>query len=135
MVTVIPISSHQDTVGPMCRSVADAAAVLTVIAGRDPRDNCTLAQPPHVPDFSKALDKGALKGARLGVPRLFQGTDPSILAAFNTSLEVIKGFAATSGATIFLDCYTSIMLRSGSCRISGRYRDQGECERDNSPHH
>ncbi|KLO18977.1 amidase signature enzyme [Schizopora paradoxa] len=92
---VVPISSHQDTVGPIVRSVADAAAILTVIAGRDPLDNFTLAQPEPVPDFSKALNPFALKGARLGIPRSFQGSDPNIIAAFNASVEIIKSLGAT----------------------------------------
>jgi len=40
-----------------------------VIAGPDPNDNFTLAQPLPVPDFTKALDKNSLKGKRIGVPR------------------------------------------------------------------
>ncbi|KAH9925030.1 amidase signature enzyme [Epithele typhae] len=93
---VIPISEHQDTVGPMCRSVTDAAMVLSVIAGRDPRDNFTLAQPPIVPDYTKALDKNALKGARLGVLRQFlANVDPVIVAAFNSSLVTMKKLGAT----------------------------------------
>ena len=92
---VIPISSHQDTVGPMCRNVADAATILSVIAGRDPLDNVTLAQPEHVPDFTKALNRNALNGVRLGVPRLFLPPDANIVAAFNASLEIIKGLGAT----------------------------------------
>ncbi|KAF8575673.1 amidase signature enzyme [Ramaria rubella] len=92
---VIPISSHQDTVGPMCRSVADAATILSVIAGPDPLDNFTLVQPKPVPDFTKALNPNALKGVRLGVPRLFQGDDENIIAAFNASLEVLKELGAT----------------------------------------
>ncbi|KAG1888412.1 amidase signature domain-containing protein [Suillus subluteus] len=66
---VIPISSHQDTTGPMCRSVTDAALLLSVIAGPDPRDAATLQQPGILPDYMKALDLNALKGKRLGVPR------------------------------------------------------------------
>ncbi|KAA1474556.1 amidase signature enzyme [Dentipellis sp. KUC8613] len=92
---VIPISVHQDTVGPMARSVADAAAILTVISGRDPLDNFTFAQPPVVPDFSKALKPNGLKGVRLGVPRLFQGSNQNIIAAFNASIEIIRGLGAT----------------------------------------
>ena len=53
----------------MVRSVSDAAIVLSIIAGPDPKDNFTLAQPLPVPDFTKALDKNALKGKRIGVPR------------------------------------------------------------------
>ncbi|KAF9442738.1 amidase signature enzyme, partial [Macrolepiota fuliginosa MF-IS2] len=66
---VIPISEHQDTVGPMTRSMTDAAIVLSVIAGKDPNDNFTLAQPDVVPDYTKALNKNALRGKRIGVPR------------------------------------------------------------------
>ncbi|KAF8575027.1 amidase signature enzyme [Ramaria rubella] len=92
---VIPLSSHQDSVGPMCRSVADAATILSVIAGPDPLDNFTLVQPKPVPDFTRALNPNALKGVRLGVPRLFQGDDENIIAAFNASLEVLKELGAT----------------------------------------
>ncbi|KAH8097013.1 amidase signature enzyme [Cristinia sonorae] len=93
---VIPISEHQDTVGPMTRSVADAAAILSVIAGKDPRDNFTLAQPRVVPDFTKALNKQALRGARLGVPRaLFARSNRNIVAAFNASLDTFRRLGAT----------------------------------------
>jgi amidase len=79
----------------MARSVADAAAILTVIAGRDPLDNFTLAQPAAVPDFRKALVPNGLKGVRLGVPRLFFLEDQNIEAAFNATLDVIRGLGAT----------------------------------------
>ncbi|TBU57899.1 amidase signature enzyme [Dichomitus squalens] len=93
---VIPISVHQDTVGPMARSVTDAAIVLSAIAGRDPRDNFTFAQPPIVPDFTKALNADGLKGVRLGVPRkLFSRTNSNVVAAFNASLDTIRGLGAT----------------------------------------
>ncbi|KAH9942367.1 amidase signature enzyme [Epithele typhae] len=93
---VVPISSHQDTIGPMARSVADAAVVLGAIAGRDPRDNFTLAQPAVVPDFTKALNADALKGVRLGVPRmLFAHSNSVVVAAFNATLDVIRGLGAT----------------------------------------
>ncbi|OJT03693.1 hypothetical protein TRAPUB_5721 [Trametes pubescens] len=93
---VVPISQHQDTVGPMARSVADAAAILSVIAGRDPRDNFTLAQPLVVPDYTKALKPNGLKGVRLGVPRkFFTRTNTNIVAAFNASLETIRNLGAT----------------------------------------
>ncbi|KAI0649775.1 amidase signature enzyme [Trametes meyenii] len=93
---VIPISSHQDTVGPMARSVADAAAILSVIAGRDPRDNFTLAQPPTVPDYTKALNASALRGARVGVPRKFVALlDDARVAAFNASLDTLRAQGAT----------------------------------------
>lgn len=92
---VIPISEHQDTVGPMARSVADAATILSVIAGRDPLDNFTFAQPPIVPDYTKALNPNALKGVRLGVARQFAGRSATVLAAFNASVDIIRGLGAT----------------------------------------
>ncbi|KAI0357737.1 amidase signature enzyme [Trametes cingulata] len=93
---VVPISVHQDTIGPMARSVADAATVLSVIAGRDPRDNFTLAQPPVVPDYTKALKPDGLKGVRLGVPRkFFTRVNVNIVAAFNASLDTIRALGAT----------------------------------------
>ncbi|KAI0767645.1 amidase signature enzyme [Fomes fomentarius] len=93
---VIPISSHQDTIGPMTRSVADAAIILSAIAGPDPRDNFTLAQPAIVPDFTDALKADALKGVRLGVPRrLFARSNSNIVAAFDAALDTIRGLGAT----------------------------------------
>ncbi|KAK0205143.1 amidase signature enzyme [Desarmillaria ectypa] len=98
---VIPISSHQDTVGPITRSVADAAIVLSIIAGKDPDDNFTLAQPSIVPDYTRALRKGALAGKRIGVPRKvflnpsLSGLDQPVLNAFEAALETIKLLGAT----------------------------------------
>jgi amidase len=67
---IIPISHTQDTAGPLCRTVADAAALLTVMAGSDPRDSATASSAGHVePDYTKFLDPAGLKGARIGVAR------------------------------------------------------------------
>ncbi|EMD38861.1 hypothetical protein CERSUDRAFT_112583 [Gelatoporia subvermispora B] len=98
---VVPISEHQDTVGPLVRSMADAAIVLSIIAGVDPNDNFTSAQPSPVPDFTKALNKDALKGKRIGVPRAvflndtITGNDPSIGQAFEEALNTIRSLGAT----------------------------------------
>jgi amidase len=70
---VIPISADQDTPGPMARSVADAATLLGVLEGdpdpRDPATRACTAPPRH--DYTAFLRAGALKGARIGVPRAF----------------------------------------------------------------
>lgn len=85
----------------MTRSVADAAAVLSVIAGKDPNDNFTLAQPATVPDFTKALNKNALKGKRIGVPRRvflndsITGNDPFVGSTFEAALDIIRSLGAT----------------------------------------
>ncbi|HEY7859990.1 MAG TPA: amidase [Gemmatimonadaceae bacterium] len=67
---IIPISATQDTAGPIARTVTDAAIVLGAIAGADPRDKATtVSGAKHGRDYTAALEAGALKGARIGVPR------------------------------------------------------------------
>jgi len=67
---IIPISSSQDTAGPMARCVADAAALLNAMTGVDPRDTATAASAGKAPrDYTQLLDVKALRGARLGVAR------------------------------------------------------------------
>ncbi|TFK55207.1 amidase signature enzyme [Heliocybe sulcata] len=98
---VIPITAHQDTVGPLTRSVSDAAAVLSVISGPDPNDNYTLAQPSVVPSYLEALNASALQGARLGVPRTvfldpsYYKIDDTVLDAYAAALETLKSLGAT----------------------------------------
>ena len=67
---VIPIAHSQDTVGPMARSVADAAAVLGAIVGHDPRDPVTAEAAPHAhSNYTQFLDPEGLRGARIGIAR------------------------------------------------------------------
>ncbi|KAJ1303839.1 hypothetical protein OPQ81_008260 [Rhizoctonia solani] len=93
---VIPMSTHQDTVGPITRSVADAAVILSIIAGRDERDNFTSAAPASVPDYTRFLDPHAIEGKRFGVPRkVFMNetltkTHPSVNVEFEKALERIR---------------------------------------------
>src|SRR5436190_12337367 len=70
---ILPIAHSQDTAGPMTRTVRDAAILLNVLAGLDPRDPATLAQ-QRPSDYTAGLDTDALKGARIGVPS--DPTDP-----------------------------------------------------------
>jgi len=90
---VIPISSTQDTVGPMCRSVADAALLLRIIAGKDKDDEATDGQ-PEVPDYMEALDKDALVGKRLGVPRKLINDDSPMKGEFDKALDVLRSLGA-----------------------------------------
>lgn len=98
---MIPISEHQDTVGPITRSMTDAAIVLSIIAGKDTNDNFTLAQPSTVPDFTKALNVNALNGKRIGVPRRvflndsITGNDPFVNVVFEQALNTIRSLGAT----------------------------------------
>lgn len=63
---IIPISHSQDTAGPMCRTVADAAVLLGALTGVDPRDSATEASRGRaLSDYRQALDANALRGARI----------------------------------------------------------------------
>lgn len=64
---VIPISASQDTAGPMTRTVADAALLLSAIAGSDPADPATAEADKHKTDFTAGLANASLKGVRIGV--------------------------------------------------------------------
>ncbi len=97
---VVPISEHQDTVGPMARTIKDAAYLLAAIAGKDPYDNYTSAIPFNkTPDYVGACQENALKGKRIGVPR-------NVLSIANDTMPIIDGFNAAikiiqdAGATI-----------------------------------
>jgi amidase len=71
---VIPITADHDTAGPMARTVADAAALFGALesASPDPNDPATTTcTPPPGRDYTKFLRTGALRGARIGIPRAF----------------------------------------------------------------
>src|SRR5438105_880979 len=71
---VIPITADHDTAGPMARTVADAAILLGALEGAapDPHDSATTAcAAPPGRDYTKFLKPGALKGARIGIPRAY----------------------------------------------------------------
>ena len=97
---VIPISLRQDTVGPIARTVRDAAYLLTAIAGKDKFDNWTSAQLfKEAPDYVKACKHTSLHGARVGVPRnginyFLDNTTAPIMAAFEDALRTIRAAGA-----------------------------------------
>lgn len=96
---VIPISEHQDTVGPMARTVKDAAYILQAIAGADTHDNYTSAIPNNgtIPDYVARCRPGALKGKRIGVAWnvLDTGIDEPVLDAFHEAISQIASLGAT----------------------------------------
>lgn len=92
---IIPIAASQDTAGPMARTVADAAALLTVLAGYDPDDPATAPlreRPP--PDYSRFLDAAGLKGARIGVMRHFAGFHEEVDTLFESALAALRSCGA-----------------------------------------
>jgi amidase len=66
---IVPIAASQDTAGPITRTVADAAALLTALSSVDPQDAATIHNPLAGHDFTTALHPDALRGARIGVVR------------------------------------------------------------------
>lgn len=93
---VIPIAHSQDTAGPMARAVADAAALLSVLAGSDPADSATQDADRHARDFTQGLHTGALKGKRLGVVRSqFAAAGEWVAPVVEVQLKVLQAQGAT----------------------------------------
>ncbi len=93
---IIPIAHSQDTAGPMARSVADAAALLTAMAASDPRDDATRDASAKAVDYTAYLDGGGLNGMRLGVVRAnFGGRNDLVSAVIEDALKVLKAWGAT----------------------------------------
>jgi amidase len=88
---IIPISATQDTAGPMCRSVTDAALVLAAIQGADPRDAATRAIGTHaVADYAPMLTPDGLKGVRLGVVHKGFGLPSSVDPILAEAIAALK---------------------------------------------
>jgi amidase len=92
---VIPISASQDTAGPMARTVADAATLLSAMTGVDPRDAATSASRAHIAkDYLQFLDPAGLKGARIGVARKSFGLAPPVEKVLKAALDEMKSQGA-----------------------------------------
>ena len=93
---IIPIAHSQDTAGPMARTVTDAAILLGVLAAGDLRDVATATRrvAPNV-DYTRFLDAGGLKGARIGVARKrYTGYNTHADAALEQALRAMSDFGA-----------------------------------------
>ncbi len=87
---VIPIAHSQDTVGPMARTVWDAAVLLGALVGEDSRDPATRGSSAHAHnDYTRFLGPG-LEGARLGVPRKLYGFHPAVDRLMEDALAEMK---------------------------------------------
>jgi amidase len=95
---IIPLFAHNDVGGPMARSVADAAALLTVLAGPDPADPITALAADHPPvDYAQSLDRHGLRGAHIAVYREYFNTpktDPEIKSLTEAAIKTLEGEGA-----------------------------------------
>ena len=92
---IIPISHSQDTAGPICRTVADAAALLGALAGVDPDDAATQAPSRKASaDYTKFLDRGGLRGARIGVVRKLFDFSEKLAPVMKAALDAMKSEGA-----------------------------------------
>jgi amidase len=93
---IIPISHTQDTAGPMCRTVRDAALLLGAIVGGDVDDKATVSSDgKFFKDYTQFLNADGLKGARLGVLRKAFGFNPAVDKLMEAALEVMRKQGAT----------------------------------------
>jgi amidase len=93
---IIPIAHSQDIAGPMTRTVTDAAILLSAMTGTDPRDTITAQSREKVhADYTRFLDAGGLKGARIGVARKrVTGYSPETDTLFAKAVEAMRAAGA-----------------------------------------
>ena len=90
---LVAFASSLDQIGPFTKDVRDAATLLGVMSGVDPRDSTSVPQP--VPDYPAALT-GDIKGLKLGLPKeyLIGGLDPEVKAAVDAAVQKFTGLGA-----------------------------------------
>jgi amidase len=137
---IIPISHSQDTAGPMTRTVADAAVLLSAMTGVDARDAATKASAGKAVDYSKGLNAGALTGARIGVARKrYFGYSPAADAVIDAAIAEMKARGAVivdpadipTAATID-DCELEILLYEFKADLNAYLRGLGPSARVHS---
>jgi aspartyl-tRNA(Asn)/glutamyl-tRNA(Gln) amidotransferase subunit A len=90
---LVAFASSLDQIGPFAKNVRDAATMLGVISGHDPRDSTSVPQP--VPDYGAALT-GNIRGLKLGLPKeyLIGGLDPEVKAAVDAAVKQLEKLGA-----------------------------------------
>jgi len=106
---IIPIAHSQDTAGPMTRTVADAAAMLSGMTGADAGDPITVGGSISALDYSSYLQRGSLQGKRIGVLRHLSGRNPAVDQLLDLQLAVLR----QGGATL-VDLHPEIPAEMGS---------------------
>ncbi len=87
---IIPIAATQDTAGPMTRTVADAAYLLTAMVSQNPQDPKSMEQPAEKTDYSTYLNENGLQGKRIGIIRSPFRMKEGLPEVFNDSIVAMK---------------------------------------------
>jgi aspartyl-tRNA(Asn)/glutamyl-tRNA(Gln) amidotransferase subunit A len=90
---LVAFASSLDQIGPVTKTVEDAAILLNVIAGHDQRDSTSVPEP--VPDFTEGISKD-VKGLKIGLPKEYfiEGLDPAVKAAVEQAIETYRSLGA-----------------------------------------
>jgi aspartyl-tRNA(Asn)/glutamyl-tRNA(Gln) amidotransferase subunit A len=90
---LVAFASSLDQVGPLTKTVNDAALIMNAIAGHDPQDSSSLNE--QVPDYAARLGED-LRGVRLGLPKeyLIEGIDPQVKTAIDTAVKQMNSLGA-----------------------------------------
>src|SRR4051794_11386999 len=115
---ILPLAPDFDVPGPIVRSVTDAAIVLGAIAGPDPKDPATASAASHLPaggDYTKALQAGALKGARLAYSQdAHDSLDDEHRDLFDAGIERLRKLGATVVAVSSFDSENAGLAEIGA---------------------
>ena len=90
---LVAFASSLDQIGPVTKTVEDAAILLNVIAGHDQRDSTSV--PKSVPDFTEGISRD-VKGLKIGLPKEYfiEGLDPAVKAAIEQAIETYRSLGA-----------------------------------------
>src|SRR3990172_6691933 len=120
---MIAFASSLDQGGPMCRTAEDAALLLNVMAGFDPRDSTSVDEP--VPDYTKSLGQ-EIKGLRIGLPKEYfsEGLSPEVAQVIQVALGEYKKLGAQiveislPNSRLAIPCYYVLAPAEASSNLS-----------------
>lgn len=90
---ILPLAHSQDTAGPMARTVRDAAILLQVLAGADPKDAASRGYKGQI-NYTQFLRDGDLKGVKIGIARQFFGFNPKVDKVMEEAIAALKSLRA-----------------------------------------
>ncbi len=120
---MIAFASSLDQGGPMCRTAEDAALLLNVMAGFDPRDSTSVDAP--VPDYTQTLD-GDIRGLRIGLPKEYfgAGLNPEVAKVIEAAIAEYKNLGAQvvevslPNSQLAIPCYYVLAPAEASSNLS-----------------